>query len=164
MFFDSSRLLGSLSHRPTLITKSIVFRRIWNLYHKNASPRVGLKSTTFVTLFFCPLRYPLAPRWIWGLAKNCLGFIGLQLNYRPCFIVCVGFGWLVGPSPSDISWQPFGHPICYNEINPQHGNCIVLAVWLRPSTNNKQHTTKYIQLAKRLLVRVQVQSFFYLSV
>ena len=42
--------LYSLSHRPTLITNSIVFWKIWNLFHENASPSVGREPTIFVAL------------------------------------------------------------------------------------------------------------------
>ena len=41
----------SLSHRPTLIAKSIVTWRVSALYMKSAPPRKGLEPTTVVELF-----------------------------------------------------------------------------------------------------------------
>ena len=67
---------SSLSHRPTLITKSILLWRIWISSVKNVSLREGLAT-------FCPPRYPLAPRWIGAWHK-----IGWELFH--CRLV----GWL----------------------------------------------------------------------
>ena len=38
------KLICSLSHRPTLVTKSIVFWRIWNLFHEKCISSSGFES------------------------------------------------------------------------------------------------------------------------
>ena len=67
-------------------------------------------------------------------------WLALECNWILFLSVLVGC--LVGWSLSDISWRPFGRPIFYNVINFQLGKCPILAVWLRPTTNNKQHTNQ----------------------
>ena len=85
----------SLSHRPTLIAKSIVFWRVSALLHEKCPRRMGLEPTTVVVLFIAHRANHLRHGGL-RRRKNWLGFIALQLNYWHCVIVCVGFGWLVG--------------------------------------------------------------------
>ena len=54
---------------------------------KNAFPRVGLEPTTSVSLISAHRAIHLRHGELRGLAKNLLGFLGLQLNYWPCVIV-----------------------------------------------------------------------------
>ena len=82
----------------------------------------------------------------------------MQLNYRPCGIVCVGFGWLVGLRPSDISWRPslvVIYAIMYWPINLTTVQFWLFDLGQLPVTNNTQ--TKHMQLAIRLRIRFQVQ-------
>ena len=60
------------------------------------------------------------------------------------------FFWLIGLSQTKelellgqtVISQPFCSPTCYNAINLQLGNCLILAVRLRATTNNKQRTNQ----------------------
>ena len=61
--------LCSLSHRPTLITKSIVFWKIGNLLHEKCSSSSGTRAHDFCSYVFCLPRYPLAPLWSEDLTK-----------------------------------------------------------------------------------------------
>ena len=63
----------SLSHRPTLITKLIVFWRIWNLFHEKCSQSGGTRTHKFWNIVLCP-NYS---NHMW------LGLIWMQLNYWP---------------------------------------------------------------------------------
>ena len=130
--------LTSLSHRPTLITKSIVFWKIWNLFHEKCSSSSGSQTHSFCSNV---LRHGGLRTWEKLAGLNCYVIELLAMCYCLCLF------WLVGLSPSDISCRPFGRPICYKVMNLQLGNCPILAVWLGqpPTTNNTQ--TKYIQLA-----------------
>ena len=82
-------------------------------------------------------------------------------HHRNLGMFCVGFNWLVGLSRSDINWSTIWSAYilqCY-----EHSNLATFQFWQfdlgqPPTTNNTQ--TKYIQLAKRLWVRVQVQPIF----
>ena len=94
---------------------------------KNAAPRVGLEPTTVVTL--SAAHRAIHMRQVEGdFGKKWLELIAMHLNYWPFVSVYVGFGWLVGLSPSDICCCPFGRPGCYNVMNLQLGNCPILAV------------------------------------
>ena len=100
------RWISLISHRPTLITTSIVFWRICILFHeKKAGLWAGHEPTSSVTLISAHrpthLRYGEL-----RLGLNWLGFITMQLNYWPCVIVCVGFGWL------GTGMGPFKNGIC----------------------------------------------------
>ena len=68
---------------------------------KNATQRVGLEPTTFVTLS-ADHRASHLRLGGWRTKENWLGWSRMQLNYCSCVIVCDGFGWLVGLSSSDI--------------------------------------------------------------
>ena len=59
--------------------------------------------------------------------------------------------------PSDKTGRPFGRPICYNVMNLQLGNYPIVAVRLRPTTNNNYTQTNYMQLATKLWVQIQTQ-------
>ena len=76
-----------LSHRPNLITSSVV---IWRISNTNVL-RVELLPTTFVAIFaaHCPInmRHRGLGSWV--------SFNQMQMIYWPCVIVCVFF-WLVG--------------------------------------------------------------------
>ena len=129
--------IGSLSRRPTLITTSIVFWRIWNLFHKeNAAPWAGHKPTTSVTLVsaHCPTNLGYGEK-LAGVILECNWITGLVLLF-----VLVSVGW---PKPI---WHELltiiGRHICYNVMTLQLGNCPILAVWLRPATNYKQLTNQ----------------------
>ena len=99
--------LCSLSHRPTLIAKSIVIWRVSALSMKNAPPRMGLEPATVVVLF--------------GAHRaNHLRHGGLRCWQKLANFYCTVTELLA---------------LCY----PQ---------------------TKFIQLAERLWVRVQVQLIF----
>ena len=116
-----------------------------SFHEKNAAPWAGHKPTTSVTLGSA--HRPTNLRYgenLAGLYWNAIEFLEL------CY--CLFWFWLVGLSPSDMSWRPLlvGRHICYNVMTLQLGNCPFLAVWLRPTTrqlpttNNTQ--TKHMQL------------------
>ena len=151
--------IGSLSHRPILITASIVFCRIWNLFHeKNAAPWAGHEPKTSVTLVSA--HRPTILRYgekLAGLYWNANELLSL------CYCLC--WFWLVGLSPSDISWRPL--LVVIYAIMWWPFNLTTVQFWLfvlgqLPTTNNTQ--TKHMQPAERLWIRVQVQPFFYLNV
>ena len=52
----------SLSHRPTFITKSIVFCKIWNLFHEKCISSNGTRTHNVCNIVLCPRRYTLAPQ------------------------------------------------------------------------------------------------------
>ena len=154
---------SSLSHRPTLLTKSIVLEDLKCFPWKMQLLEWDSNPWLFNTAASQPC-YQIAPRWIENLAKNWLDFIGLQLNYWPSVTVCVGFGWLGGLSPSDISRRPFGRPVCYNVMNLQLGKCPILADWLRQTTNNKQHTNQIRVTCLKVVGSSPGADIFYLNV
>ena len=66
-----------------------------------------LEPTTFESFVHCllPIALTTLPAKVGGAGQNWLGFDLMQLNYWPCVIVCVGFGWFVGLTQSEISWS-----------------------------------------------------------
>ena len=83
----------SLSHRPTLITTSIVFWKIWNLFYEKCSSSSGTRTHGFFSNVFCPPRYPLEPWWMEDLAE--IGWVLLLYNlftgHAACYKVV---GWV----------------------------------------------------------------------
>ena len=65
---------NSLSHRPTLIRKSIVSRKIWNLFHEKCSSSSGTRTHGFCSNVFCLPRYPLARHGGWRALQKLAGF------------------------------------------------------------------------------------------
>ena len=137
--------IGSLSHRPNLIATSIVLWRIWNLFHeKNAAPWAGHNPTTFVTLVSSHhptnLRYGEKLAGFYWNATELLALLLYCIVFVMLLFVLVMVGW---PKPI---WHKLttiiGHHICHNVMTFQLGNCPISAVWLRPATNNKQHTNQ----------------------
>ena len=87
----------SLSHRPTLIAKSIVFWRVSALFHEKCNSLNGTWNGThnFCSIVCCPPRKLLAPWWIEVLPK--IGWLLLECNWITGIVlwfVLVLVGWL----------------------------------------------------------------------
>ena len=110
---------------------------------KNAAPPVGLKLTAFVAMSSVHRAIHLLHGG-WRNWQKLAGFYCYDIELLAmCYYLCwFWFGWLVGLSPSDITCRPFGRQICYNVMNIQLSIWPILAVWLRPTTNHKQHTNQ----------------------
>ena len=88
--FSLNRWMSSLSHRSTLLTKSIVFRRIWNLFHEKCISSSGTLTHDISTFVACPptihlCHGGLTAQWKIGLILLDWNWItGLVLLLKSC--------------------------------------------------------------------------------
>ena len=103
---------------------------------KNAS-MVEYKPTAIASLP-APHRPPNLHHQGWMLGPKLTGFKSGAIELLALLCHCLCWFWLVGRI--HLSKRPFGHPISYNVMHLQLGNCPIVAFW--PTTNNKQRTNQ----------------------
>ena len=118
--------------------------RIWNEKCVQSGNRTDkLRSST------CrPPLDRLGPRRKEIRAQTGWDFSSLKCITALCLGLC--WFWLVVRSQTVRTWRTFCLPISYNVMQVHFGNCRFVAVWLRSTMNNIQHTQTHTQYCSKI--------------